>query len=75
MRISRTIGESKTGFKADNSNEIKRKILSVGKNKRSDEIASLADELKRQPCPCHQASDWDDRQDHCKKRKVGADAR
>ena len=46
MRISRTIGESKTEFKADNSNEIKRKILSVGKNKRSDEIASLADELK-----------------------------
>ena len=49
MRISRTIGESKTGFKADNSNEIKRKILSVGKNKRSDEIASLADELKDNP--------------------------
>ena len=49
MRISRTIGESKTEFKADNSNEIKRKILSVGKNKRSDEIASLADELKENP--------------------------
>ena len=49
MRISRTIGESKTEFKADNSNEIKRKILSVGKNKRSDEIASLADELKDNP--------------------------
>ena len=49
MRISRTIGESKTEFKADNSNEIKRKILAVGKNKRSDEIASLADELKDNP--------------------------
>ena len=49
MRISRTIGESKTEFEADDSNEIKRKILAVGKNKRSDEIASLADELKDNP--------------------------
>ena len=49
MRISRTIGESKTEFKTDDSNGIERKIFSVGRNKRSDEIASLADELKDNP--------------------------